>query len=57
MPTNSDINWESILSKDNRNIEELNHEEIAILKEWATREHEQELYIREYPDKDINPFL
>lgn len=48
--------WEKIQSKDNHTIEELTYEEQQALKEYERQQSEEELYIREFPDKDPSPY-
>jgi hypothetical protein len=50
------INWEHIDSKDNHSIEELSYEEQQAIKEYERQQSEEELYIREFPDRDIAPY-
>lgn len=48
--------WELIQSKDNHTIEELSYEEQQMLKEYERQQSEEELYMREFPDKDPSPY-
>ena len=50
------INWDNIKSKDNHTIEELSYEEQQTLKEYERQQSEEELYLREFPDKDVSPY-
>ncbi len=48
--------WELIQSKNNDTIEELSYEEQQQLKEYERQQSEEELYMREFPDKDPSPY-
>lgn len=57
MPDKHDpIDWDKIKSKDNHTIEELSYEEQQMLKEYERQQSEEELYMREFPDKDPSPY-
>lgn len=49
----NDIDWQNIESKDNHTIEELSYEEQQMLKEYELQQSEEELYMREFPDKKL----
>jgi hypothetical protein len=50
------LDWDKIQSKDNHTIEELSYEEQQVLKEYERQQSEEELYMREFPDKDVSPY-
>jgi len=50
------INWEHINSKDNHSIEELSYEEQQALKEYERKQSEEELFFREFIDKDPSAY-
>lgn len=49
-------NWENIESKNNQSLEELSYEEQQMLKEYERQQSEEELYAREFPNKDASPY-
>jgi hypothetical protein len=50
------VDWDKIQSKDNHSIEELTYEEQQMLKEYERQQSEEELYMREFPNKDASPY-
>ena len=51
-----EINWDKLSQKKNKDIEDLSYEEQQLLKKYELQKIEEELYISEFPNKNIEPY-